>query len=736
MPEGTRDGRPVLGGIDVESSPAREKLDRKFQKVLGSVKELDDQSRDLLTQAYEFSMKAHEGQMRLSGDPFITHGLEVASILAELNLDPMSVAAGILHDVVEDTGIEKADVERKFGSEIASLVEGLTELQKLSLHSPAERQVESARRMLISMVSDVRVIFIKLADRLHNMRTLQYLPAERIEKVARETLEIYAPLAHRLGMGMIKSELEDLSFKYLDPERYEEVSRLVEEQAADSECVFESFREPVEAKLRENGIKAKTTSRIKHTLSVWNKMLRKGVKIDDIFDILSVRIITESVRDCYYALEIVHSLFTPVHERFKDYIAAPKSNMYQSIHTTVMNEKGNKIEVQIRTERMNYTAEYGLAAHWIYKDKGKASAGWDRWLDWFKQTVDYQLELTDPAEFFKYLKTDLFQKEIFVFTPAGELKQLPTGSTPIDFAYAVHSAVGNRCKSARVNGRLVPLDYTLKSGDRVEILTSSRTEPSEKWLQKAKTSRARSKIRHWLRTKTHAQEETLGKELLRGEFRKRKIRFPKDESLRALLPELGKESLGRMYTDIASGRLNVADIAARISPGEREKESETGAWNGHEELREIVRRPVRGIKIEGLDNILVRFARCCQPVPGDSVVAVITRGRGASVHRVGCRNVKKITEPGRVINVEWDAFPSQRFLVSLIVTAKDSEGLISEISRRVKTLDTDVQSGKFEIHGDEVTLVLVVRISNLGHLQKVVAEIGDIENVLTVHRAI
>lgn len=728
--------QPILGGTAVRSSQVREALDRRFQEILGSVKDLDDQSQDLLAKAYEFSLKAHEGQTRLSGDPFITHGLEVARILAGLNLDPTSVAAGILHDVVEDTGVEKAEVKKEFGSEIAELVDGLTELHKLSLRSPAERQVESARRMLVSMVSDVRVIFIKLADRLHNMRTLEYLPPERIDKVARETLEIYAPLAHRLGMGMIKSELEDLSFKYLDPERYEEVSKLVREQAADGEVVFDGFRAPVEDRFKENGIDAKITSRIKHTHGVWNKMLRKGVQIEDIFDILSVRIITKSVRDCYYALEIVHSLFTPVHARFKDYIAAPKSNMYQSIHTTVMNERGKRIEVQIRTERMNYTAEYGLAAHWIYKDRGKASAGWERWLELFKQTVDYQLELTDPTEFFKYLKTDLFQNEIFVFTPAGELKQLPTGSTPIDFAYAVHSDVGNRCKSARVNGRLVPLDYTLKSGDRIEIITSSRTVPNEKWLQKVKTSRARSKIRHWLRIKNQAQDEALGRELLREEFKKRKIPLPKEESLRAVLPELGRESLGRMYADIAGGRLHITNIAKRFSPGELEKEDETAAWNGHEGLREIVRRPVRGIRIEGLDNILVRFARCCQPVPGDSVVAVITRGRGASVHRVSCRNVKKITEPGRVINVEWDAFPSQKFLVSLIVMAKDGEGLVSEISRRVKTLDTEVQSGKFDIHGDEVTLILVVRISDLGHLEKVIKEIDGIENVLTVHRAV
>jgi GTP pyrophosphokinase len=719
----------------IKDKTASVELEKRFESILDAARVLDGESRDLLSRAFRFAVRAHAGQYRLSGEPFIVHGIEVGKILMELGLDPPTVAAGLLHDVVEDTGIDLEELERRFGAEIAQLVQGLTELGKLAFLSPEQRQVESARRMLVSMAKDIRVIFIKLADRLHNMRTLEHLPPERMESIAKETLEVYAPLAHRMGMHRIKSELEDLAFRFIDEKQYLLVKDLVRETAEEGEAVFESFKAPIEKRLDEAGIDAKITSRIKHIFSIHKKMLLKGVQVEGIYDILSLRIITKHVRDCYHALEIVHGLFTPIHGRFKDYIAAPKSNMYQSIHTTVMDESGRKIEIQIRTEMMNSSAEHGLAAHWLYKGKGKTYAGWQRWLDWYRQTLDYQLELTDPAEFFRYLKTDLFQNEIYVFTPAGELKQLPTGSTPLDFAYAVHSDVGNHCTAAKVNGRLVSLDYALKSGDKVEIVTSPRAEPHEKWLNRVRTSRARAKIRQWFRSKNQEQEVRLGKELLRSELRRGKREIPRDEFVKRIMSEFGADSLEKLYSGIARGTISLQKVVQGLYPGAGE--SEIGSPEQHADaLREFVKRPIKGIRIEGLGNIEVRYAKCCQPLPGDAIIGIITRGRGVSVHRVDCKNVRKMGETDRLINVEWDTQPGQHFLVSLVVTAQHRDGMVAEIKKRVRDMNTEVRAGRFEIIDGELRMMLVVGISNLDHLQKVISEIKGIKNIDSVSRAL
>ncbi|UCF04422.1 MAG: bifunctional (p)ppGpp synthetase/guanosine-3',5'-bis(diphosphate) 3'-pyrophosphohydrolase [bacterium] len=710
-------------------------LEREFEEVLTSLRYPEERAGELLRGAYEFAKAAHKGQFRLSGEPFISHGLAVARILAELGLDTATIAGGILHDVVEDTGVKLGDVEHRFGKEIAGLVGGLTELGKLAFRSQEERQVESARRLLVSLVQDVRVIFIKLADRLHNMRTLQFLPPPRVESIARETLEIYAPIAHRLGIGKVKDELEDLSFRHLEPEQYRETEMLVNERVVDGEAAFEGFRAPIEKELKRNEITAKIESRVKRVYSVWNKMKRKGIPIDDVYDILSMRIITQSVRDCYHALEIVHGLFNPVQGRFKDYIAAPKSNMYQSLHTTVLNETGRRIEIQIRTESMHYTGEYGIASHWIYKERGKAAASWDKWLDWIKQALDYQLGVTDPVEFLRYLKTDLFQNEIFVFTPQGDLKQLPVGSTPIDFAYAVHSDVGNRCSGARVNGRLVSLENELRSGDRIEIITSQQATPSEKWLAIVRTSHARAKIRQWFRQVNQKREEAAGRELLRKELRRQKLPVPKEETLRALLKSFKKDSIGQLYISIGGGVIASREVARALYP-ETKKSVRSLDSEQLEHLREFVRRPIKGIRIDGMDNIMVRFARCCQPVPGDPIVGIITRGQGVSVHRAICGNVRRIKEKGRVVGVDWDTYPDQKILVSLVVTARDRDGLVAEISRRVRDLETEVRSGHFEIEEGDLRLVLVVEISDLGHLKRVIDEIGNIDSVVSVRRAV
>jgi len=712
-----------------------QKLDKAFHGVLRELMTVDGTERELLEKAYSFAARAHEGQQRLSGEPFITHSIEVVRILVELRLDAATVAAGMLHDVVEDTGVSLKEVEMEFGVEIAGLVEGLTELGKLAFRSPEERQVESARRMLVSMVKDIRVIFIKLADRLHNMRTLEFLPEERRRHIARETLEIYGPLAHRLGMGRIKGELEDISFKILEPDAFNSVRSMVRVRVANGEAVFERFHRPIEEWLRNEDIDAKITSRIKHPYSVWQKMQNKHVPIDHIYDILSMRIITKTVRDCYHALEIVHGQFEPIQERFKDYIAAPKVNMYQSIHTTVLDSSGNQMEIQIRTEKMHYTAEYGIAAHWIYKERGKAAATWNRWLEWISRAIDYQLELTDPAEFMQYLKTDIFQNKIYVFTPAGELKQLPVGSTPIDYAYTIHSDIGNHCSAVKVNGRLVPFDYQLKSGDRVEVVTSLKAEPHEKWLGKVKTSRARAKIRNWFRNKTDEKDRIAGKEILRSELRKRRLSIPKEAALRKLLKAFQKGSLDELYSSLARGKISTADVVDRIS-GENEGMQQEREQRQIESVQTLVGEAAVGVRIDGMDNIMVRYAKCCQPVPGDPVIGVITRGRGVSVHRAGCKNLKKNTEPERIIKVEWETHTEQRYLVSLIVTARDRVGLVAEISRRVKDLDTEVRSGHFQIQEGFFTLILLMGIADIKHLNDVMAEIRGIENVISVNRSV
>lgn len=711
------------------------KLDDTFRDVVRSVMPADDKGRELLEKAYAFAARAHEGQRRLSGEPFITHGIEVARILLELKLGTTTCAAGLLHDVVEDTGVTLQDVRGEFGEEIAGLVEGLTELEKLAFRSPEERQVEAARRMLISMVKDIRVIFIKLADRLHNIRTLEFLPEERQTYIARETIEIYAPLAHRLGMGKIKSELEDISFQFLEPDIFTSIRGMVSERVENGEAAFERFRQPIEQRLRQEHIDAKIASRIKHPYSVHHKMQIKHVPIDHIYDILSMRIITKSVRDCYHALEIVHRQFEPIQERFKDYIAAPKVNMYQSIHTTVIDPSGNRMEIQIRTEQMHYTAEYGIAAHWIYKERGKATATWKRWLEWISRAIDYQLELTDPAEFMQYLKADIFQNKIYVFTPAGELKQLPVGSTPIDFAYTIHSDIGDHCSAAKVNGRLVPLDYQLKSGDRVEVVTSLKAEPHEKWLSKVKTSRARAKIRNWFRAKTAESDRTAGRELLRSELRKRKLSLPKESAIRTLLKAFKRSSLDDLYAALARGKIPLADVVDRIS-GENEFQQQERERRQIDNLRTIVEEPGHGIRMDGMDNIMARFAKCCQPVPGDPIMGVITRGRGVSVHRTGCKNLGKINESERIVQLEWETQPDQRYLVSLIVTARDRVGLVAEISRRVRDLGTEVRSGHFKIQEGLFTLILVMGIIDIKHLNDVMVEIRTIENVISVNRNI
>ncbi len=719
----------------MEREFASKKLDVEFRSVLRNLKGAGKDERELLERAYTFAERAHEGQRRLSGEPFLSHGLHVTRILLELGIDATTAAAGLLHDVVEDTGVTLQDVREEFGEEIGKLVEGLTELSKLSFRSPEEQQVESARRMLVSMVGDIRVIFIKLADRLHNMRTLEFLPEERRRYIARETLEIYAPLAYRLGMGKIKAELEDLAFRFLEPDTFAGLSATVHERAANGEVVFDRFRKPIEKRFREEEIEAKITSRIKHLYSIKQKMVTKQVPIDHIYDILSMRIITKTVRDCYHALEIVHRLFEPIQERFKDYIAAPKSNMYQSIHTTVLDASGGRMEIQIRTEQMHYTAEYGIASHWIYKERGKASASWERWLEWVSQAIDYQLELTDPVEFMQYLKTDIFQNKIYVFTPTGEVKQLPVGSTPIDFAYLIHTDVGNHCSAARVNGRLVPLDYQLNSGDRVEVVTSMRAEPNEKWLNKVKTSRARAKIRSWFKDRSVEKDRVAGRELLRNELKKMKLVLPKETPFRNILKDYKKNSIDELYIAVARGKIAVAEIVGAIA-AENVVEQQEREQRRLDDLRTFVREPVRGVIIDGMDNIMARFARCCQPVPGDPVMGIITRGRGVSVHRTKCPNLKGIVEPERIVPVEWETHPDQRYLVSLLVSARDRTGLVAEISKRVRELGTEVRSGHFKIQEGLFSLVLVVWIADIKHLDAVISEIRGIESVISVSRAV
>ncbi|HEX7091371.1 MAG TPA: bifunctional (p)ppGpp synthetase/guanosine-3',5'-bis(diphosphate) 3'-pyrophosphohydrolase [Longimicrobiales bacterium] len=688
----------------------------------------------LIARAYRYSERAHAGQKRASGEEYVQHCIEVAKILADLHLDTVSVAAGLIHDVVEDTGVPLEQVRAEFGDEIAVVVDGVTKIGRVQFRSTTEHQVENYRKLLLSMAQDARVILIKLADRLHNMRTLDHLRPEKQRRIALETREIYAPLAHRLGMAQIRWELEDLAFKHLEPEAYRELARQVAERRKEREEQIEVLRAPLEEELRKAGIPCDVYGRPKHLWSIERKMVKRGKPYEEIYDLMAIRVITDSIANCYHALGVIHNRWTPLQERFHDYIATPKSNMYRSLHTTIFGPGGRLYEIQIRTHEMHRTAEFGIAAHWRYKEGLKGAPDEvDDTLSWFRQVLEWQQETREPEEFMEFLRIDLFQDEIFVFTPKGDVKQLPKGATSIDLAFAVHTEVGLHCAGARVNGRLVPLSRELKNGDTVEIMTDARQRPSRDWLAFVKTARARQKIRQWIRQEEFESSVALGREIFERELKRTRRDRPGEEAMREAAESLGQPSFDHVYAALGRGDLGLSAILKELYPGEEPPPARPAT--AFERLVDRVRGSARGVRIQGLENLMVRYSQCCQPVPGDKVVGYITRGRGISIHRVDCPNVLSLGDhPERRIEIDWEAEAGDRFYVRLVVEGDDRRGLLSDIATAITRTGTNIGSAEIRRVETGMNGSFVVEVQDLAHLKKVIKAIRGVAGVLSVER--
>jgi guanosine-3',5'-bis(diphosphate) 3'-pyrophosphohydrolase len=698
--------------------------------------ETDRLDRDLLARAYRFSEEAHRGQTRLSGEPFVTHCVEVAKILAELQLDSVTVACGLIHDVVEDTAITVADVEREFGKEVASIVDGLTKIAKLPTGgTKEERQVESYRKLLLSIAKDARVIIVKLADRLHNMRTLDPLPDEKRRRIAIETRDLYAPLAHRFGMAKMRWELEDLSFKHLEADEYKSLAKKVAQKRVEREQLIAQFRDPLDKALRDAAIKEfEVTGRPKHLWSIYKKMLQRQKPYEEIYDLLAIRVLVNTVPDCYHALGIVHDRWTPVQERIKDYIAQPKSNGYQSLHTTVFGPGGQLYEVQIRTREMHRTADFGIAAHWLYKENAKNADELDRHLTWFRQILELQLDAKTPDEFLEFLKLDLYQDEIFVFTPTGDVIQLPKGATAIDFAFAVHTEVGLHCAGAKINGRIAPLSRALRNSETVEIITSTTARPTRDWLAHVRTGRARHKIRQVLKRDEHQSAAKIGQEIFEREIRRRRLTKVAEDDLARAAKALNLTDVTHLYASMGQGDVQVLAVLKHVYPDLETPEQPPKPPSIVERLVDRVRGS-KGVRIQGVDGVMVRYAQCCQPVPGDPVVGYVTRGRGVSIHRADCPNLLLLAhEPERRLEIDWQEAEGERFIVRLALEASDRRGLYADLAAAVTGTGTDIRSMDLRTTDGKVNGAVMVEVENLAHLEKIMKAARRVKGVHEIVR--
>ena len=687
----------------------------------------------LIDRALRFSASAHRGQKRMSGDDFISHSVAVASILADQLLDSTSIAAALLHDVVEDSDVSTADIEAEFGSEIAGIVDGLTKIAHLTFRSSAEEQVENYRKLLLSIARDARVIIIKLADRLHNMRTLGHLPDDRRSRIALETREIYAPLAHRFGMAGVKAELEDLAFKFLEPEDYKELVEQVASRREERTAMIERLRAPLEEELKRAGIDwFEVTGRPKHLWSIFQKMKKRTKAFDEIYDLMAVRVLVKTVPDCYHVLGVIHHKWTPLQERIKDYIASPKSNAYQSLHTTIFGPGGQLFEVQIRTLEMHRTAEYGIAAHWLYKDPSRQD-DLDQQLGWFRQLLELQQDTHSPEEFLEFLKINLYQDEIFVFTPQGDVKRLPKGSTPIDFAFAVHSEVGQKCQGAKVNGRIAPLHRELKNGDTVEILTGAGARPSRDWLAHVRTGRARQKIKQWVRHEEETVSLALGRELLGREVRRRRLDPPDDPRLQRAAASLSLADGKGLEVALGRGDVSIKSVIRALYPDIATAEIPEPKPTMFGRVIDRLRLG-KGIKIQGADGLMVRYAQCCQPVPGDKVVGYVTQGRGISIHRADCPNLLTLSTMERRVDIDWHENAGETFAVRLIVSGDDRRGLYADIMEAISQTGTNIRGA--DLHSKDGTVFgnIFVEVDNLTHLAKVLKAVRRVKGVAEIER--
>ena len=712
-----------------------------FENLLGSVRSYNpDTDADLLHRAYEFSALEHAGQIRRSGEQYITHPLEVAHLVAEMHLDDVTIAASLLHDVVEDTLTTIENVRGLFGPEIAHVVEGVTKISTIPFSSSEERQAENFRKMLLAMVDDVRVILVKLADRLHNMRTLGHLREERRLKIAQETIDIYAPIAHRLGMNKVKNELEELAFRHLDPPGYESLRERVEARRRATERTVDSLKSTLAEKLRNAGVPiVALEGRIKSIFSIWKKIRRQKISLDEVYDLLAVRVITESERDCYAALGIIHQTWAPVHGRFKDFVAMPRPNGYQSLHTAVISDLGLPFEVQIRSEDMHRIAEHGIAAHWKYKEGRVGAEPDEKYFLWLRQLLEWQQEVPDPREFIHSLKLDLYPEEVYTFTPKGEVKALPRGATPIDFAYAIHTDVGHTCVGARVNGRMVPLRTPLQSGDIVEVVTRAGNRPNRDWLNIVVTTRARNRIKHFIHVEEKLRAVELGRKLIEKEVRRfdlkpRTVLDP--DAVGRVCATLGASKPDDLYASVGYGKVSSRAVLDALIPREQREHAKSEA-----SIASVVRRVLRPnqgtIKVRGFDDLMVFRAGCCNPIRGEKIVGYVTRGKGVSVHAASCPNVVNLFyDPERRIDVAWDkANDESTFTVCLTIQVEDRRGMIADVTSRLADRSINILKVEASANKDRHGHISVTfDISDMQHLQRVIKVVRAVAGVLDVER--
>ncbi|MDX2500396.1 MAG: bifunctional (p)ppGpp synthetase/guanosine-3',5'-bis(diphosphate) 3'-pyrophosphohydrolase [Deltaproteobacteria bacterium] len=692
---------------------------------------------DIIDRAYIYSARVHDGQVRLSGEPYLSHPLEVAGILADMKLDVISVASGLLHDVIEDTHAVPEEIEKLFGPEILHIVSGVTKLSSLPFHSSRARQAESLRKMFLAMADDIRVILIKLADRLHNMRTLEYHKPNKRIKIARETLDIYAPISARLGIYWIKNELEESSFKYLQTEEHNRIQSLIAKSSAEREKYMETVKDYIKKKMEKSNLKCEVLGRNKNYFSIYNKMVSQNLPFEEIYDIIAFRIVLDSISQCYEALGFIHSMWKPIDHKFKDYIARPKPNMYQSLHTTVVGPFGERIEIQIRTWDLDRVAKSGIAAHWSYKEGKRIDENISNKFAWIQDIVENQENFRDPGEFLENVRIDLFQDEVYVFTPRGEIKTLPNGATAVDFAYMIHTEVGNQCTGAKVNGQLVPLPHKLETGDSIEITTSKNHHPSKDWLKFVKTVKARSKIRHWIKTQEKERSLTLGREMLDKAFRKEKLSFntlAKSEKMEEVAAHFGFKKVDDLIANAGYGKITPLQIVRRIVPKHQAEPSEESIFNKLIGRVGRKKKLKNGVLVKGVDDILIKFGKCCQPVPGDPIVGYITRGFGVTVHRTNCVNALRMN-PDRQIEVEWNQEDSEVYPVKIRIISQDRVGLLADVVSSISKFGANILNATSETRDNKlVDSFFTIGVADISHLDKILAAVRKVKRVQEVKR--
>lgn len=693
---------------------------------------------DIIDKAYVYSARVHDGQMRLSGEPYLSHPLEVAGILADMKLDSVSIAAGLLHDVIEDTHASDEEIKEIFGNDTAHIVSGVTKLSSLSFESYQERQAESIKKMLLAMADDIRVILIKLADRLHNMRTLQFHKnPEKRKKIAKETLDIYSPLAARLGIYWIKNELENTAFMYLHPEEYSKINNLIIKDKDEREKYIETVKKYIYGEMADNNLACTVTGRYKSPFSIYHKMIDQNLSFEDIYDIIAFRIILNTIPQCYEALGILHSIWKPIDIKFKDYIGRPKPNMYQSLHTTVIGGSGERIELQIRTYEMDNIAKSGIAAHWSYKEGVPVDKDTSKIFSWIQDLVENQKNIKDPEEFLENVRIDLFPEEVYVFTPGGEIKTLPKGASPVDFAYMIHTEVGNQCSGSKVNGRIVPLKYELQTGDTVEILTSKKGHPSKDWLNFVKTVKARSKIRQWIKIQEKDRSLTLGREMCEKAFRKYNLDFSaclKSKTMESIVKDFGFKNIEDLITSVGYGKNTPIQIIRKLLP-ETESKPKEQAIEKILASEEKKIKPGSGVIVNGIDDILIRFGKCCRPVPGDPITGYITRGFGVTVHRKHCVNALKMN-PERQIDVVWnqEKIP-ENYVVKIHVESTDRLGLLADLAAGIAKNNAQIINADIKtLDNSSVNNVFVLSVNNTNHLNQIINEVKKVKGVMRVRR--